>query len=76
MSWTEYAPSVAKIIQKSEILSKSQKNDWKLAVYGVLTIYTSANENLPKAKLNHRYVTIPLLYLRNGNGMEKDGRAR
>ena len=38
MSWTEYAPSVAKIIQKSEILSKSQKNDWKLAVYGVLTI--------------------------------------
>ena len=38
MSWTEYAPSVVKIIQKSEILSKLQKNDWKLAVYGVLTI--------------------------------------
>ena len=30
--------SYAKIIQKSEILSKPQKNDWKLAVYGILTI--------------------------------------
>lgn len=30
--------SMKKIIQKSEILSKPQKNDWKLAVYGILTI--------------------------------------
>lgn len=33
-----FALSAVKIIQKSEILSKPQKNDWKLAVYGILTI--------------------------------------
>ena len=66
--------SILKIIQKSEILSKSRKYDWKLMIYGVLAIWTGANWNRENANLNRNYVTISLLKIGTGNRMEKPGK--
>ena len=71
---------LAKIIQKSEILSKSQKYDWKLMIYEVLTILASANRNRLKANLNRSCITTSRqkrirVYLWQNESVPDDGSA-